>query len=228
MIDTKSIKFTNLTTKENTIMCYFNFLTGKAYKANSDIANILSDYCKKNAIAFTGFATIQQAKKLFYIVKKGSKGARCPIQIAGGKVHYFTLFPLSAFINAHDRRSLAAQKRDPNDDQHDQIIRYQVPAKISAEEKSALIATAASYSSPDSTTYILDKDDADRDMFKVSFDHRSESEFKHDQQLKQWIAEGNKAEDFDQAIPFLDHAYGTLTPEAIEKLNADVDQFCPF
>lgn len=31
-------------------MCYFNFLTGKAYKANSDIANILSDYCKKNAI----------------------------------------------------------------------------------------------------------------------------------------------------------------------------------
>lgn len=58
-------------------MCYFNFLTGKAYKANSDIATILSDYCKKNAIAFTGFATIQQAKKLFYIVKKGSKGARC-------------------------------------------------------------------------------------------------------------------------------------------------------
>lgn len=110
-------------------MCYFNFLTGKAYKANSDIANILSDYCKKNAIAFTGFATIQQAKKLFYIVKKGSKGARCPIQIANGKIHYFTLFPLSAFINAHDRRSLAAQKRDPNEDQHDQIIRYQVPPK---------------------------------------------------------------------------------------------------
>lgn len=92
-------------------MCYFNFLTGKAYKANSDIASILSDYCQKNAIAFTGFATITQAKKLFYIVKKGSKGARCPIQIAGGKVHYFTLFPLSAFINAHDRRSLAAQKK---------------------------------------------------------------------------------------------------------------------
>ena len=146
-------------------MCYFNFLTGKAYKANSNIANILSDYRKKNAIAFTGFATIQQAKKLFYIVKKGSKGARCPIQIAGGKVHYFTLFPLSAFINAHDRRSLAAQKRDPNDDQHDQIIRYQVPAKISAEEKSALIAAAASYSNPDSTTYILDKESADRDEF---------------------------------------------------------------
>lgn len=54
-------------------MCYFNFLTGKAYKANSEIANILSDYCKKNAIAFTGFATIQQAKKLFYIVKKRIK-----------------------------------------------------------------------------------------------------------------------------------------------------------
>lgn len=159
-------------------MCYFNFLTGKAYKANSDIANILNDYCKENAIAFTGFATIQQAKRLFYIVKKGSKGVKCPIQIAGGKIHYFTLFPLSAFINAHDRRSLAAQKRDPNDDQHDQIIRYQVPAKISAEEKSALIAAAASYSNPDSTTYILDKESADRDLFKVSFDHRSEAEFK--------------------------------------------------
>lgn len=209
-------------------MCYFNFLTGKAYKANSDIANILSDYCKKNAIAFTGFATIQQAKKLFYIVKKGSKGARCPIQIAGGKVHFFTLFPLSAFINAHDRRSLAAQKRDPNDDQHDQIIRYQVPAKISAEEKSALIAAASRYSSPDSTTYILDKDDVDRDMFKVSFDHRSEAEYIHDQKLKQWIDEGNKAEDFDQVVPFCDHAYGTLTPETVEELCADVDQFCPF
>lgn len=209
-------------------MCYFNFLTGKAYKANSDIANVLSDYCQKNAIAFTGFATIQQAKKLFYIVKKGSKGARCPIQIAGGKVHYFTLFPLSAFINAHDRRSLAAQKRDPNEDQHDQIIRYQVPAKISAEEKSALIAAASRYSSPDSTTYILDKDEADCDMFKVSFDHRSEAEYKHDQQLKQWIDEGNKAEDFDQVVPFCDHAYGTLTPEQVEKLSADVDQFCPF
>lgn len=209
-------------------MYYFNFLTGKAYKANSDIANILSDYCKKNAIAFTGFATIQQAKKLFYIVKKGSKGARCPIQIAGGKVHYFTLFPLSAFINAHDRRSLAAQKRDPNDDQHDQIIRYQVPKKITAEEKSDLIAAASRYSSPDSTTYILDKDEADRDLFKVSFDHRSEAEYKHDQQLKQWCEEGHNAENFDQIVPFCDHAYGTLTPEQVEELSADVDQFCPF
>lgn len=209
-------------------MCYFNFLTGKAYKANSDIANILSDYCKKNAIAFTGFATIQQAKRLFYVVKKGSKGVKCPIQIAGGKVHYFTLFPLSAFINAHDRRSLAAQKRDPNEDQHDQIIRYQVPKKISAEEKSDLIAAASRYSSPDSTTYILDKDDADRDMFKVSIDHRSEAEYKHDQQLKQWCEEGHNAEDFDQEVPFTDHAYGTLTPEQVEELSADVDQFCPF
>lgn len=209
-------------------MCYFNFLTGKAYKANSDIAIILAEYCKKNAIAFTGFATIQQAKRLFYIVKKGSKGARCPIQIAGGKIHYFTLFPLSAFINAHDRRSLAAQKRDPNEDQHDQIIRYQVPKKISSEEKSALIAAASSYSDADSTTYILDKDSADRDLFKVSFDHRSEAEYIHDQKLKQWIEDGNKAEDFDQEVPFTDHAYGTLTPETVEELCADVDQFCPF
>ncbi len=209
-------------------MCYFNFLTGKAYKTNSDIAIILAEYCKKNAIAFTGFATIQQAKRLFYVVKKGSKGVKCPIQIAGGKVHYFTLFPLSAFINAHDRRSLAAQKRDPNEDQHDQIIRYQVPKKISAEEKSDLIAAASRYSSPDSTTYILDKDDADRDMFKVSIDHRSEAEYKHDQQLKQWCEEGHNAEDFDQEVPFTDHAYGTLTPEQVEELSADVDQFCPF
>lgn len=209
-------------------MCYFNFLTGKAYKANSDIANVLSNYCKKNAIAFTGFATVTQARKLFYILKKGSKGVKCPIQIAGGKVHYFTLFPLSAFINAHDRRSFAAQKRNPNEDQHDQIIRYQVPAKISAEEKSALIAAAASYSTPNSTTYILDKDEADRDMFKVSFDHRSEAEYKHDQQLKQWCDAGHDIEDFDQVVPFCDHAYGTLTPETVEKLSADVDQFCPF
>lgn len=209
-------------------MCYFNFVTGKTYKANSDIANILSDYCTKNAIAFTGFATIQQAKKLFYIVKKGAHGCKCPFQIAGGKVHYFTLFPLNAFINAHDRRSFAAQKRNPNEDQHDQIIRYQVPAKISAEEKSALIAAASSYSDADSTTYILDKDSADRDLFKVSFDHRSEAEYKHDQQLKQWIAEGNKAEDFDQVVPFCDHAYGSLTPEKVKELSADVDQFCPF
>lgn len=209
-------------------MCYFNFLTGKAYKANSDIANILSDYCQKNAITFTGFATVTQARKLFYILKKGSKGVKCPIQIAGGKVHYFTLFPLSAFINAHDRRSLAAQKKDPNDDQHDQIIRYQVPAKISAEEKSALIAAASRYSSPDSTTYILDKDEADRDMFKVSFDHRSEAEYKHDQQLKQWCDAGHDIEDFDQVVPFCDHAYGTLTPETVEKLSADRDEFCPF
>lgn len=54
-------------------MCYFNFLTGKAYKANSDIANVLSDYCKKNAITFTGFATVQQAKRLFTLSKKAQK-----------------------------------------------------------------------------------------------------------------------------------------------------------
>lgn len=100
--------------------------------------------------------------------------------------------------------------------------------KISAEEKSALIAAASRYSSPDSTTYILDKDEADRDMFKVSFDHRSEAEYKHDQQLKQWCDAGHDAEDFDQVVPFCDHAYGTLTPETVEELSADVDQFCPF
>lgn len=33
---------------------------------------------------------------------------------------------------------------------------------------------------------------------------------------------------FDQEVPFTDHAYGTLTPEQVEELSADVDQFCPF
>lgn len=103
-----------------------------------------------------------------------------------------------------------------------------MPKKISSEEKSALIAAASSYSDADSTTYILDKDTADRDLFKVSFDHRSEAEYIHDQKLKQWIDEGNKAEDFDQKVPFTDHAYGTLTPEQVEELSADRDEFCPF
>lgn len=123
-------------------MTTFNFLTGKAYKANSEIANILSDYCKKNAIAFTGFATIQQAKRLFYIVKKGSKGVKCPIQIAGGQVRYFYLFPMQAFTTCTDKRSKRAQKADPNNDQHDRIIRYALPAKIADKEKRALIAAA--------------------------------------------------------------------------------------
>lgn len=123
-------------------MCYFNFLTGKAYKANSDIANILSDYCKKNAIAFTGFATITQARKQFIKVKAGAKGIKCPISIAGGQIRYFYLFPMQAFTTCTDKRSKRAQKADPNSDQHDRIIRYALPGKITDKEKKVLIAAA--------------------------------------------------------------------------------------
>lgn len=215
-------------TRESKIMTTFNFLTGKAYKTGSDIDNALQKAIKERNLSFTGFATITQARKQFIKVKAGAKGIKCPIVIAGGQVRYFYLFSMQDFTTCIDKRSKKVQKADPNSDQHDRIIRYALPGKITDKEKKALIAAASSYSDTDSTTYILDKDDADRDLFKVSFDHRSESEFKHDQQLKQWIAEGNKAEDFDQVVPFCDHAYGTLTPEQVEELSADRDEFCPF
>lgn len=129
-------------TRESKIMTTFNFLTGKAYKANSDIANVLSDYCQKNAIAFTGFATIQQARKQFIKVKAGAKGIKCPITIAGGQVRYFYLFPMQDFTTCIDKRSQRAQKADPNSDQYDRIIRYTLPVKIADKEKNTLIAAA--------------------------------------------------------------------------------------
>lgn len=116
-------------------MTTFNFLTGKAYKAGSDIDNALQKAIKERKLEFTGFATIQQARKQFIKVKAGAKGIKCPISIAGGKVKYFYLFPMQDFTTCIDRRSQRAQKADPNSDQHDRIIRYALPKKIQIKKK---------------------------------------------------------------------------------------------
>lgn len=128
-------------TRESKIMTTFNFLTGKAYKAGSDIDNALQKAIKERNLNFTGFATITQARKQFIKVKAGAKGIKCPITIAGGQVRYFYLFPMQDFTTCIDKRSQRAQKADPNSDQHDRIIRYTLPVKI-AKEKNALIAAA--------------------------------------------------------------------------------------
>ena len=123
-------------------MTTFNFLTGKAYKAGSDIDNALKKAIKERNLNFTGFATITQARKQFIKVKAGAKGIKCPITIAGGQVRFFYLFPMQAFTTCIDKRSQRAQKADPNSDQHDRIIRYTLPVKIADKEKKALIAAA--------------------------------------------------------------------------------------
>lgn len=122
-------------TRESKIMTTFNFLTGKAYKAGSDIDNALQKAIKERGLTFLGFATITQARKQFIKVKAGAKGIKCPISIAGGQVRYFYLFPMQAFTTCTDKRSKRAQKADPNSDQHDRIIRYTLPAKITDKEK---------------------------------------------------------------------------------------------
>ena len=129
-------------TRESKTMTTFNFLTGKAYKAGSDIDNALQKAIKERGLTFLGFATIIQARKQFIKVKAGAKGIKCPISIAGGQVRYFYLFPMQAFTTCTDKRSKRAQKADPNSDQHDRIIRYTLPAKITDKEKNALIAAA--------------------------------------------------------------------------------------
>jgi hypothetical protein len=129
-------------TRESKIMTTFNFLTGKAYKARSDIDNALQKAIKDRKLEFTGFATITQARKQFIKVKAGAKGIKCPISIAGGQVRYFYLFPMQDFTTCIDKRSQRAQKADPNSDQHDRIIRYALPGKITDKEKSELIAAA--------------------------------------------------------------------------------------
>ncbi len=123
-------------------MTTFNFLTGKAYKAGSDIDNALQKAIKERNLEFTGFATITQARKQFIKVKTGAKGIKCPIRIAGGQVRYFYLFPMQAFTTCTDKRSQRAQKADPNSDQHDRIIRYALPGKVTDKEKKMLIAAA--------------------------------------------------------------------------------------
>lgn len=129
-------------TRESKTMITFNFLTGKAYKAGSDIDNALQKAIKERKLEFTGFATITQARKQFIKVKAGAKGIKCPISIAGGQIRYFYLFPMQAFTTCTDKRSKRAQKADPNSDQHDRIIRYALPGKITDKEKKVLIAAA--------------------------------------------------------------------------------------
>lgn len=129
-------------TRESKIMTTFNFLTGKAYKAGSDIDNALQKAIKDRKLEFTGFATITQARKQFIKVKAGAKGIKCPISIAGGQVRYFYLFSMQDFTTCIDKRSQRAQKADPNSDQHDRIIRYALPCKVTDKEKNALIAAA--------------------------------------------------------------------------------------
>lgn len=129
-------------TRESKIMTTFNFLTGKAYKAGSAIDNALQKAIKERKLEFTGFATITQARKQFIKVKAGAKGIKCPISIAGGQVRYFYLFPMQDFTTCVDKRSNKVQKADPNSDQHDRIIRYTLPDKITDKEKKALIAAA--------------------------------------------------------------------------------------
>ena len=129
-------------TRESKTMTTFNFLTGKAYKTNSGIDNALQKAIKERNLNFTGFATITQARKQFIKVKAGAKGIKCPITIAGGQVRYFYLFSMQDFTTCIDKRSQRAQKADPNSDQHDRIIRYALPDKITDKEKNALIAAA--------------------------------------------------------------------------------------
>lgn len=129
-------------TRESKIMTTFNFVTGKAYKAGSDIDNALKKAIKERNLNFTGFATITQARKQFIKVKAGAKGIKCPITIAGGQVRYFYLFPMQDFTTCIDKRSQRAQKADPNSDQYDRIIRYTLPVKIADKDKNTLIAAA--------------------------------------------------------------------------------------
>lgn len=166
-------------------MTTFNFLSGKEYKANSDIDKALQQAIKERRLTFSGFATITQARKQFIKVKPGAKGVKCPIRIAGGKVRYFYLFALQDFTTCADKRSKRVQKAEPNNDQHDRIIRYALPRKITDKEKKALIASAhrlTEQSQKDAIkshkaqydTYMYDAN-VDSDLYKVDI-HRRQHE----------------------------------------------------
>lgn len=169
-------------------MTTFNFLTGKAYKAGSNIDNALQKAIKDRKLEFTGFATITQARKQFIKVKAGAKGIKCPISIAGGQVRYFYLFPMQDFTTCIDKRSQRAQKADPNSDQHDRIIRYALPGKVTNKEKKVLIAAAhnlTEQSQKDAIkrhknmydTYMYDAN-VDSDTYKVDI-HRKQHELEN-------------------------------------------------
>lgn len=134
-LNNSTLRLITSTNKESKTMTTFNFLTGKAYKAGSDIDNALKKAIKERNLNFTGFATITQGRKQFIKVKAGAKGIKCPITIAGGQVRFFYLFPMQAFTTCIDKRSQRAQKADPNSDQHDRIIRYTLPVKIADKKK---------------------------------------------------------------------------------------------
>lgn len=170
-------------TRESKTMTTFNFLTGKTYKAGSDIDNALQKAIKERGLTFSGFATITQARKQFIKVKAGAKGIKCPISIAGGQVRYFYLFPMQDFTTCVDKRSKKVQKADPNSDQHDRIIRYALPGKITDKEKNALIAAAHNLTEQSQSdaikrhknmydTYMYDAN-VDIDTYKVDI-HRRE------------------------------------------------------
>lgn len=165
-------------------MTTFNFLSGKEYKANSDIDKALQQAIKERRLTFSGFATITQARKQFIKVKPGAKGVKCPIRIAG-KVRCFYLFALQDFTTCEDKRSKRVQKAAPNNDQHDRIIRYALPRKITDKEKKALIASAhrlTEQSQKDAIkshkaqydTYMYDAN-VDSDLYKVDI-HRRQHE----------------------------------------------------
>lgn len=141
-LNNSTLRLITSTNQESKTMITFNFLTGKAYKAGSNIDNALQKAIKDRNLEFTGFATITQARKQFIKVKAGAKGIKCPISIAGGQVRYFYLFPMQAFTTCTDKRSQRAQKADPNSDQYDRIIRYALPGKVTDKEKKMLIAAA--------------------------------------------------------------------------------------
>lgn len=180
-----TLRLITSTNKESKTMITFNFLTGKAYKTGSDIDNALQKAIKDRKLEFTGFATVSQARKQFIKVKAGAKGIKCPISIAGGQVRCFYLFPMQAFTTCTDKRSKRAQKAAPNSDQHDRIIRYALPGKVTDKEKNVLIAAAhnlTEQSQKDAIkrhknmydTYMYDAN-VDIDTYKVDI-HRREHE----------------------------------------------------
>lgn len=186
-LNNSTLRLITSTNKESKTMTTFNFLTGKAYKAGSDIDSTLKKAIKERKLTFSGFATIIQARKQFIKVKVGAHGIKCPIKIAGGQVRYFYLFPMQAFTTCTDKRSQRAQKADPNNDQHDRIIRYALPVKIADKEKKALIAAAhnlTEQSQKDAIkahksmydTYMYDAN-VDIDTYKVDI-HRREHQLK--------------------------------------------------
>ena len=209
-----------MSTRESKIMTTFNLLSGKAYKAGSDIDNVLQKAIKDRKLEFTGFATITQARKQFIKVKAGAKGIKCPISIAGGQVRYFYLFSMQDFTTCIDKRSQRAQKADPNSDQHDRIIRYALPGKITDKEKKVLIAAAhnlTEQSQKDAIkrhknmydTYMYDAN-VDIDTYKVDI-HRKQHELEDLQMQAQTSGIDYTQCDYDTHLNIYDYNLHNVT-----------------